>query len=59
MVVGGSHSGEMGAIKEIQIVRSSRPNRVIISGKEDFETTEHHVFMIGRDAPVIKLGAEI
>lgn len=58
MVVGGSHSGEMGAIKEIQIVRSSHPNRVIISGKEEFETTEDHVFMIGRDAPVIKLGAE-
>ncbi|MHC1631358.1 MAG: 30S ribosomal protein S4e [Methanotrichaceae archaeon] len=58
MVVGGSHSDEVGTIKKIQIVRSSRPNRVIISGKEEFETTESHVFMIGRDKPAIKLGAE-
>ncbi len=57
MVVGGTHSGEVGAIKEIEVVRSSRPNRVIISGKEDFETTVDHVFMIGRDKPAIKLGA--
>ncbi len=59
MVVGGSHSGEVGTIKEIEIVKSSRPNRVIISGKSDFETTVDHVFMIGRDKPAIKLGAEI
>ncbi len=57
VVVGGTHSGEVGAIKEIEVVRSSRPNRVIISGKEDFETTVDHVFMIGRDKPAIKLGA--
>lgn len=59
MVVGGSHSGEVGTIKEIDVVKSSRPNRVIISGKKDFETTIDHVFMIGRDKPAIKLGAEI
>jgi len=59
MVVGGSHSGEVGTIKEIEVVKSSRPNRVIISGKEDFETTVDHVFMIGRDKPAIKLGALI
>jgi len=59
MVIGGSHSGEVGSIKEIKIVRSSRPNRVIISGKEEFETTANHVFMIGTDKPAIKLGAEI
>ncbi|HPE63070.1 MAG TPA: 30S ribosomal protein S4e [Methanothrix sp.] len=59
MVVGGSHSGEVGTIKEIEVVKSSRPNKVIISGKVDFETTVDHVFMIGRDKPAIKLGAEI
>jgi len=59
MVVGGTHSGEVGTIKEIEVVRSSRPNRVIISGKEEFETTVNHVFMIGRDKPAIKLGALI
>ena len=56
MVVGGKHSGQMGKIKEIITVKSSQPNRVIISGDKDFETIEEYVFMIGIDQPVIKLG---
>lgn len=58
MVLGGSHSGEIGTVKEIEIVRSSRPNRVMISGRNDFETIVDYVFMIGIDKPAIKLGAE-
>ena len=57
MVVGGKHSGQTGKIKEIITVKSSQPNRVIISGDEEFETIEDYVYMIGKDAPVIKLGA--
>jgi small subunit ribosomal protein S4e len=57
MVMGGKHSGQMGKIKEIQVVRSSRPNRVTISGEKDFETIVDYVYMVGRDEPVIKLGA--
>ena len=57
MVVGGKHSGQTGKIKEIITVRSSQPNRVIISGDREFETIEDYVYMIGKDAPVIKLGA--
>jgi small subunit ribosomal protein S4e len=57
MVVGGKHSGQTGKIKEIITVKSSRPNRVIISGDEEFETIEDYVYMIGIDQPVIKLGA--
>jgi len=57
VVVGGKHSGQTGKIKAIHVVRSSRPNRVIISGKEDFETIADYVFMIGRDEPAIGLGA--
>ncbi len=56
MVVGGKHSGQTGKIKEIITVKSSQPNRVIISGDKDFETIEEYVFMIGIDQPVIKLG---
>lgn len=56
VVVGGKHSGQMGKIKEIITVKSSQPNRVIISGDEDFETIEDYVYMIGIDQPVIKLG---
>jgi small subunit ribosomal protein S4e len=57
MVVGGRHSGQTGKIKEIITVKSSQPNRVIISGDREFETIEDYVYMIGKDAPVIKLGA--
>ena len=57
MVVGGKHSGQTGKIKEIITVKSSQPNRVIISGDEEFETIKDYVYMIGKDEPVIKLGA--
>lgn len=56
MVVGGKHTGQTGKIKEIIIVKSSQPNRVIISGNEEFETIEDYVYMIGREAPLISLG---
>ena len=57
VVVGGKHSGQTGKIKAIHTVRSSRPNRVVIAGVEDFETIADYVFMIGRDEPAIALGA--
>ena len=57
MVVGGKHTGQIGKIKDIMVVKSSRPNRIIISGDKEFETIVDYVYMIGKDAPVIKLGA--
>lgn len=59
MVVGGLHSGEIGKIKEIRVVKSSRHNTVAISGDTDFETIEDYVFVIGEDKPEIRLGGEI
>jgi small subunit ribosomal protein S4e len=59
MVVGGLHSGEIGKIKEIREVKSSRHNTVTISGDIDFETIEDYVFVIGEDKPEIRLGGEI
>ena len=53
MVVGGKHSGQTGKIKDIIKVKSSQPNRVIISGDKEFETIEEYVYMIGTDSPVI------
>ncbi|MDD2438956.1 MAG: 30S ribosomal protein S4e [Methanosarcinaceae archaeon] len=58
MVVGGKHSGEIGTIKEIKEVRSSRHNTVIISADTEFETIEPYVFVIGEEKPEIKLGGE-
>ena len=56
MIVGGKHSGQTGKIKEIVVVKSSQPNRVIISGDKEFETIEDYVYMIGKDSPMIRLG---
>ena len=57
MVIGGKHSGQTGKIKEIITVKSSQSNRVIIAGDQEFETIEESVYMIGREAPAINLGA--
>lgn len=57
MVVGGKHAGQTGKIKEIITVKSSQPNRIIISGDVEFETIKDYVYMIGKDQPIIKLGA--
>jgi small subunit ribosomal protein S4e len=56
MIVGGTHAGQIGRVKEIHVVKSSRPNKVIISGEEEFETIEDYVFMIGTEKSAIKLG---
>jgi len=59
MIVGGQHSGEIGTIKEIREVKSSRHNTVTISGDTDFDTIEDYVIVIGEDKPEIRLGGEI
>lgn len=54
-VADGKHAGTIGKVKEIKVVRSSSPNRVIITGSQgDFETIEQYVFVIGTDAPVVE-----
>lgn len=59
MIVGGKHTGEIGTIKEINTVRSSKHNTVSISGEYDFETIEDYVVVIGETKPEIKLGGDI
>ncbi|WNY24042.1 hypothetical protein MmiHf6_13670 [Methanimicrococcus hongohii] len=57
MITGGRHSGMVGTIKEINVIRSSKNNVVTISGIDsEIETIENYVFVIGEDKPVIKLG---
>ncbi len=58
VVTGGSHTGKIGRIKSVQIVRSSMPNRVTLSAPDgDIDTIIDYVFMIGKDTPVIELEA--
>ncbi|MDY0266098.1 MAG: 30S ribosomal protein S4e [Methanimicrococcus sp.] len=57
IIIGGRHSGTVGTLKEIKIIRSSKNNVVMISGTDsDIETIENYVFVIGEDKPVINLG---
>lgn len=56
MIVGGQHAGEIGTIKEINPVKSSRHNTVIIEGTYEFETIEDYCFMIGVSKPAIDMG---
>lgn len=61
IITGGSHSGELARIKEINKVRSSRPNTVVLE-KEDgsqFETIEDYVFVVGINEPEINLGGAV
>ncbi len=59
LIVGGSHTGEVGVIKQINTVRSSKKNTVTISGEREFETIEEYVFVIGESEPLINLGGEV
>jgi len=59
MIVGGSHSGELARLKEVKIIKSSKPNMVALTtldGKEEFETIEDYVYIIGEEKPAIDLG---
>ena len=58
MIVGGKHTGEVGTIKEINKVRSSRYNTVTISGDYEFETIEDYVVVVGETEPAIEIGGE-
>ena len=59
MIVGGTHAGELGHIKEYKVVRGSAPNLVTIEGEEgEITTIADHVFVVGKPGgkPVIDLG---
>lgn len=58
MIIGGRHSGDVGQIKEITTIRSSKNNMVLISADSEYETIENYVFVIGEDSPEIILGGE-
>jgi len=50
MVMGGQHSGEVGVIKSIKVLKSSSPNLVSITqGENEIDTIEDYVFVVGDD----------
>ena len=55
VVTEGKHSGEIGKVKAIKVVRSSSPNTVVITTAQgEFETIENYVFVIGKDNPAVQ-----
>jgi len=55
MIIGGSHSGEIANIVDIEIVKLSQPNLVKMKGEHEFSTITKYVFPIGKTKPVILL----
>ncbi|MDY6865310.1 MAG: 30S ribosomal protein S4e [Halobacteriota archaeon] len=50
MVMGGRHSGEVGVIKSIKVLKRSSPNLVSIThGENEIDTIEDYVFVVGED----------
>lgn len=58
MITGGSHTGEMGKIKKYRVMKGPSSNLVTVEGEnKEYTTIEDYVFVIGKDKPVIDLGA--
>ncbi len=55
MILGGEHTGEIGKIKQIRKVRGSGTNMVVLTNEKEFETIENYVFVVGEEAPDIKV----
>lgn len=56
LIVGGQHAGEVATIRELEVVRSNRPNIVHLEAGDDvIETIEEYAFVVGDDRPVIEL----
>lgn len=53
LITKGKHIGEIGKIKEREIVKSSKPN--LVHFEEGISTVEDYVFIIGKDKPVIEI----
>jgi len=55
MIIGGSHSGQIANILDIEITPSPKPNITKMKSDVEFLTIKDYVFPIGKDKPVISL----
>ncbi len=53
LVTGGEHIGELGTIKEYEVIRGSQPN--FVHFESDITTVEEYAFVVGKDKPVIEI----
>ncbi len=52
LIIGGKHSGQIAKITATEIIKSPQPNLVMF---ENFSTIKNHVFVIGKETPVVTL----
>lgn len=53
IVTGGDHIGELGTIKEYEVIRGSQSNFVHFDS--DITTVEKYAFVVGKDKPIIEI----
>ncbi len=53
IVTGGEHIGELGTIKEYEVVKGPQPN--FIHFESGITTIEEYAFIIGKDQPIIEI----
>ncbi|MGM0509997.1 MAG: 30S ribosomal protein S4e [Thermoplasmatota archaeon] len=53
LITGGKHVGEIGVVKDYEVVRGSQPN--LVHFEEGISTVEKYAFVIGEDKPVINI----
>lgn len=53
LIIGGKHIGEVGTLKEHEIIKSSKPNLVHLEG--GISTIEDYLFIIGEEKPEISI----
>jgi small subunit ribosomal protein S4e len=56
MITGGQNIGDIVKVKEIIVMRSREPNKVVcVKDGKEFEAIKDYVFVVGKTKPVIKL----
>ncbi len=53
LVTGGDHIGELGTIKEYEVIRGSQPN--FVHFESGITTVEDYAFVVGKDKPIIEI----
>ncbi len=56
IIIGGRNMGKIGKIEKIKIIRSPRPNMVVLSvDGEKVAVPHYYVFVVGKEKPVVEI----
>ena len=55
-ITAGKQVGQVGVIKEVKEKKGLQPSTIIFTqGKEDHETPNNYVFIVGKNKPLVSL----